>query len=231
MPNDYFRFKRFTVWQDRCAMKVGTDATLLGAWAGLPPNGGERLDVLDIGTGTGIIALMLAQRCADACVTGIDIDQDAAAQAAANMAASPFSSRMTVVCQPVQQFGGGPYDAITCNPPYFQGSLECPDSKRTLSRHNTSLTYDELASHVFRLLAGEGEFSMILPADHLHHMEAAAAIAGLFEKRRCYVRTKETKPPKRVMLAYAKRPQPEAQCEELTLNDPKHATLMADFYI
>lgn len=80
MPNDYFRFKRFTVWQDRCAMKVGTDATLLGAWAGLPPNGGERLDVLDIGTGTGIIALMLAQRCADACVTGIDIDPDAAAQ-------------------------------------------------------------------------------------------------------------------------------------------------------
>lgn len=231
MPNDYFRFKHFTVRQEMCAMKVGTDATLLGAWAQLPPPDSACAKVLDIGTGTGIIAMMMSQRYPEASVTGIDIDSNAALQAADNAASSPFAGRIGIVCQAVQEFCGGPYDAIVCNPPYFTDSLECPDPKRTLSRHTAALSFDELAANAFRLLAAGGEFSVIIPTDQLRGMEAAAAIAGLFEKRRCNVRTKAGKAPKRTMLAYSKHPEPTLQVEEFTINDATHRRLTADFYL
>ena len=128
MANDYFKFKQFTVRQDRCAMKVGTDGTLLGSWA----NGGE--SVLDVGTGTGLIALMMAQRFPCAKITAIDISNDAFLQAEENVLASPYSDRISVLNIAFQQLPHSIYDSIVCNPPFFENSLLCPDPERSMAR-------------------------------------------------------------------------------------------------
>ena len=115
-----FTFKQFDVQHDRCAMKVGTDGVLLGAWA----EGGLR--ILDIGTGTGLIALMMAQRYGEATITGVDIDHEAAMQARDNVSRTPFANRISIIESPVQNLTAdthGKFDAIVCNPPFFNDSL------------------------------------------------------------------------------------------------------------
>ena len=132
MSNDYFQFRQFRIRQQRCAMKVGTDGTLLGAWAQMLMARGR---ILDIGTGTGLIALMMAQRFPDASVVGIDIDSEAVAQAQENVEESPFAQRITIRQADVLQFDDeGKFDAIVCNPPYFVNALTCPDQQRTTAR-------------------------------------------------------------------------------------------------
>lgn len=163
-----FRFKQFEIEQDRCAMKVGTDGVLLGAWA----QGGRR--ILDIGSGTGLISLMMAQRFPEAEVVGIDMDADACGQARENVMASPFRDRVEIECCRLQDFGGagvsktaealetaeglkadGVFDAIVSNPPFFVDSLKNPDSKRTMARHTDSLPFRDLFAGVKRLLSDE----------------------------------------------------------------------------
>lgn len=146
-------------------MKVGTDGTLLGAWA----RGGRR--ILDVGTGTGLIALMMAQRFRQACVTGIDIDADAVAQAAENVAASPFAQRISIVRSDVKDMEGL-FDAIVSNPPYFVGSLHSPDRQRTMARHADTLPYRLLMQQAQRLLTDEGEMSVVVPTDQQQLMES-----------------------------------------------------------
>ena len=213
MSNSYFQFKRFVVRQERCAMKVGTDGTLLGAWA----RGGQR--VLDIGTGTGLIALMMAQRCPEALVTAVDIDADAVRQARENVAESPFAEQITVVEGDINALTIPTdnhishlspliyhFDAIVCNPPYFNDSLTCPDEQRTTARHTTTLTYRELMAAVVRLLSDDGEFSVVIPFDCKARLEAEAALAGLSKTRECSVRTTPRKAPRRFLLAFRKHP-------------------------
>ena len=200
MSNNYFQFKRFVVRQERCAMKVGTDGTLLGAWA----RGGQR--VLDIGTGTGLIALMMAQRCPKALVTAVDIDADAVRQARENVAESPFAERITVVEGDIISHFSPHFDAIVCNPPYFNDSLTCPDEQRTTARHTTTLTYRELMAAVARLLSDDGEFSVVIPFDCKARLEAEAALAGLSKTRECSIRTTPRKAPRRFLLAFRKHP-------------------------
>ena len=125
MANDYFQFRQFTVYQGRCAMKVGTDGTLLGAWA----HGGPT--VLDIGTGTGLIALMMAQRFPEASVVGVDIDGEAIGQARENVVRSPFAGQIQLVNADIRCFQPSAFAAIVSNPPDFVDSLECPDEQRT----------------------------------------------------------------------------------------------------
>ena len=200
MSNNYFQFKRFVVRQERCAMKVGTDGTLLGAWA----RGGQR--VLDIGTGTGLIALMMAQRCPKALVTAVDIDADAVRQARENVAESPFAERITVVEGDIISHFSPHFDAIVCNPPYFNDSLTCPDEQRTTARHTTTLTYRELLAAVARLLSDAGEFSVVIPFDCKARLEAEAALVGLSKTRECSIRTTPRKAPRRFLLAFRKHP-------------------------
>ena len=200
MSNNYFQFKRFVVRQECCAMKVGTDGTLLGAWA----RGGQR--VLDIGTGTGLIALMMAQHCPKALVTAVDIDADAVRQARENVAESPFAERITVVEGDIISHFSPHFDAIVCNPPYFNDSLTCPDEQRTTARHTTTLTYRELMAAVARLLSDDGEFSVVIPFDCKACLEAEAALAGLSKTRECSIRTTPRKAPRRFLLAFRKHP-------------------------
>ena len=202
MSND-FSLKQFNIRQERAAMKVGTDGLLLGAWAD-----GVGL-ILDIGTGTGLIALMMAQRFSGAIVDAIDIDPDAALQAKENVEDSPFADRVTVICTSLQEFDiAKRYDAIVCNPPYFTQSLLPPDSKRTLARHAVALPFDELFRHSSRLLANGGVFSIIVPFDVELKIMVSAAVNGFFLVRRCTVSTTPSKSPRRLLMAFALAPQP-----------------------
>ena len=178
-------------------MKVGTDGTLLGAWA----RGGQY--VLDAGTGTGLIALMMAQRYPEAQVLGIDIDPDAVEQAQENVAYSPFASRISIARQDLRALEGR-FDAIVSNPPYFHDSLKSPDLQRTLARHTSELTYRQLMGAAFRLLDEKGEFSLIIPFDCKSLLEAEATLAGFFKCRECAVKTTPRKAPRRYLLSFAK---------------------------
>lgn len=204
-------------------MKVGTDGVLLGAWA----NGGSR--VLDVGTGTGIIALMMAQRFPEARVTAVDIDEGAFRQAMANVQASPFANRIRVLHEQVQDHVGC-YDAVVSNPPYFMDSLKAPDAQRSIARHADMLTYSELMQSARQLLSDEGELSVVVPFDYRQRMEDEAIFAGLFLSRSYAVRTTEGKPAKRYLLAFRKHP---CACEKelLTIGDEHYRHLTADFYL
>lgn len=194
-----FRFKQFEIEQDRCAMKVGTDGVLLGAWA----QGGRR--ILDIGSGTGLISLMMAQRFPEAEVVGIDMDADACGQARENVMASPFRDRVEIECCRLQDFGGvGVFDAIVSNPPFFVDSLKNPDSKRTMARHTDSLPFRDLFAGVKRLLSDDGIFSAIVPVEVVEQFVAESYILGFYIIRKCGVKTVERKQPKRFMLSFAK---------------------------
>lgn len=194
-----FRFKQFEIEQDRCAMKVGTDGVLLGAWA----QGGRR--ILDIGSGTGLISLMMAQRFPEAEVVGIDMDADACGQAKENVMASPFRDRVEIECCRLQDFGGsGTFDAIVSNPPFFVDSLKNPDSKRTVARHTDSLPFRDLFAGVKRLLSDEGVFSAIVPTEVVEQFVAESCMLGFYLIKKCGVKTVERKQPKRFMLSFAK---------------------------
>lgn len=161
MANKVFAFKQFTIKQDKCAMKVGTDAVLLGAWTN--PNGAQR--ILDIGTGTGIIALMLAQKT-KASIDAIDIDADACLQARENVEGCKWKENIRVHHVPLQlhsQRQKDKYDLIVSNPPYFVDSSKALYIERTTARHTDLLPYKELLEGVLLLLAKNGKFCVILP--------------------------------------------------------------------
>ena len=184
-------------------MKVGTDGLLLGAWA----QGGKH--VLDIGTGTGLIALMMAQRFPDAHVDAIDIDADAASQAEDNACRSPFADRVALRCVSLQEYvAERKYDSIVCNPPFFTQSLQSPDSKRTLARHSIALPFDDLFRHARRLMSEDGVLSIVVPSDALSQIETAAVMNNLFLVRRCLVRTTRKKPARRLLLSFSQKPSP-----------------------
>ena len=146
MPNSSFEFKQFTIKQDKCAMKVGTDAVLLGSWA--TANGSHL--ILDVGTGTGIIAMMLAQKTI-AHIDAIDIDELACIQAAQNVSESKFFGRVEVMHTSLQQYvknAQKKYDLIITNPPYFEQSLKSSDEQRSCARHADVLPFDELIDGV-----------------------------------------------------------------------------------
>ena len=203
MANGYFQFKQFTVHQQHCAMKVGTDGTLLGAWS--QASAGP-CRVLDVGTGTGLIALMMAQRYPEAQVIAIDIDEKAVFQAQENVSASPFADRIKVLEADVQTFEDSvKFDSIVCNPPFFEDSLVCPDPQRTEARHTVSLGYRQLMESAFRLLKDDGRFSVIIPADCRSRLESEAHLRGFFISRLCSVQTTPKKAPKRYMIEFVKQ--------------------------
>ena len=212
MSNDYFQFRQFVVHQQRCAMKVGTDGTLLGAWAAAPSG---QCRILDIGTGTGLIALMMAQRYPEAEVTGIDIDEDAVAQADENVRLSPFSERIRICHLDILNFADTiGFDAIVSNPPYFVDSLACPDDQRTIARHAVSLTYEQLMHQAYHLLKDEGRFSVVVPSDCRAKIEAAACLEGFFTTRVCLIKTTPRKQPKRQLIEFQKHPVSELDISE-----------------
>ena len=216
-------------------MKVGTDGTLLGAWASLGLPEGR---ILDIGTGTGLIALMMAQRFPQSDVTAIDIDAEAVGQARENVASSPFSGRIEVIQADVRSYQTDAlFDAIVSNPPYFSRSLECPDSQRTIARHTTSLSYESLMSAAFRLLSDEGRLSVIIPDDFYRALMADAHLQGFFLSRICAVKTTPVKSPRRYLIELRKHPVLQTDMQEgiieslPSVRSPWYQSLTSEFYI
>lgn len=210
-----FRFKQFTVRQNRCPMKVGTDGVLLGAWAAVRP---QDRRMLDIGTGTGLIALMLAQRAPEAHVTGVDIDD--VGQARENAAASPWSGRVAFAQCPVQEFETPePFDLIVSNPPFFVDSLTCPDRGRTAARHAVHLPFGDLRDAVLRLLAPGGRFAVILPTAEAERFLAVCA-GRLALVRRTDVRTTPRRPAKRALMEFVRADRPAAPPADCSADRP-----------
>jgi tRNA1Val (adenine37-N6)-methyltransferase len=193
MPNPHFAFKQFTIRQEKCAMKVGTDAVLLGAW--VKPNGAKR--ILDIGTGTGIIALMIAQRAApDALIDALDIDDMACAQATENAELSPWKERVRILHNSLQDFAEETttrYELIISNPPYFLDSSKASGLERTTARHADLLPYKELIECVIRLLDKKGKFCVIFPVKEASILRELAKERGLHLSKLMRVRTRSDK--------------------------------------
>lgn len=169
MPNPYFKFKQFTIHHDRCAMKVGTDGVLLGAWTNVQ----NIKSVLDVGTGSGLIALMLAQRNKDMLINAIDIDSDAVEQARENAMKSPFSSQIRCFNTSLQNYAQNcnrKYDLIVSNPPYFEQSLKSPEANRSMARHTDNLSVDELIRLSSELLSPDGRLSVIYPFEYKDYL-------------------------------------------------------------
>lgn len=178
MPNTSFAFKQFVIKQDKCAMKVGTDAVLLGAW--VMPNDSKL--ILDIGTGTGLIALMLAQKT-EALIDAIDIDENAVLQAKHNVLESKFSSQISVTHTSLQnysQLNPKKYNLIVTNPPYFEQSLKPTDEQRSHARHADVLPFEELLDGVLNLLDEKGKFCLILPVMEAEKFRVLAEKRGFY---------------------------------------------------
>ncbi len=202
MANSYFKFKRFTVWHDRCAMKVGTDGVLLGAWVPV----GDYQHVLDVGTGTGLIALQLTQRMPDVRVVAVEIDGDAARQARENADWSPWGARIQVVCEDFNNFVSDlRFDLIVSNPPFFVDALKCPDMKRSLARHAWGgLNYDALLRRSVDLLRPGGKVCMVIPAEQEQTVLDVAWAYKLYPSHLVRVYTKPHKPCRRILLALSR---------------------------
>lgn len=156
-----FKFKKFDVRQEKSAMKVNTDSVLLGSWVEV---GGVQ-KILDIGTGTGLIALMMAQRNDQAAIHGVEVDEDAYQEAKDNFAQATWNHRLEAFHEPIQTFSHdlAPYDLIICNPPFFTGGTLSENQKRSSVRHTVKLPNNELLRSVRRLLSKDGRFAVVLP--------------------------------------------------------------------
>lgn len=196
-----FRFKQFSVNDSNCAMKVGTDAVLLGAWVNI-----DHADtILDIGTGCGLIALMAAQR-STAQITAIDIDEYASIQSKENFLASPWHERLVTVHGAVQQLNSATsFDLIVCNPPFFKNALKAPDHQRNIARHNDELSFESLLVTVDRLLNNNGKFAFVLPNNEAHQVITIAATYQLYPNRCCNILSRENKSPNRLLVELSRK--------------------------
>ena len=198
MPNTWFRFRQFIVHQDKTAMKVGTDSVLLGAWC--EPAGCK--SILDIGTGTGILALMLAQR-SEALIDAIDSDLQAAEQAAGNFALSPWKDRLKaehIDFEGLLAQNRPKYGLVVCNPPYFRDSLRPPSHGRSMARHTETLQAGELIKGTASLLSENGHFCLVFPAEDEGRMKEISAANRLFPSRILRVRPVPSKNFSRVLM-------------------------------
>ena len=230
----YFDFKQFRIYHDRCAMKVGTDGVLLGAWAKVD----KSLNILDIGTGSGLIAIMMAQRTA-AKITGIDYDPDAAEQAKENAKNSPFSQQIEISCHDITTYKcSSLFDNIVSNPPYFEEDILPPNSTRANARHTNGLSLQCLVENAKRLMKRDALFQVILPFKACPRFISLCALSGLSLVHRTDICTKEGKPFKRSMLRFINNIK--ATCPEtdiLSLSDGKggrseqYKKLTEDYYL
>ncbi|MEM6345301.1 MAG: methyltransferase [Bacteroidota bacterium] len=192
-----FRFQQFSIEQDQCAMKVSTDGILLGAWA--PPIDSRR--VLDIGTGTGLLTLMYAQRNAHLEIDAIEIDPAAAEQARANFEASRFAERLSLYPKALQDYQARhKYDLFLCNPPYFTAGITPPENARAQARHDQSLAFKDLIEHCCRLANKEARLVMILPTEREVAMKAELHKQQWELHRRTLIQASPRKSPHRVLL-------------------------------
>jgi tRNA1Val (adenine37-N6)-methyltransferase len=203
MSNDYFQFKQMRIEQDQCAMKVSTDACIQGAWT---PIEEAVYNVLDIGTGTGLLALMLAQRKNTLSIDALEIDHSAAQQALKNVTHAPFKSQINIHETNAQSWvSGHTYDLIICNPPFFSNNLKGVNEQRNLARHNDNLTFDNLAKIISDSLKSNGYASILIPTTERANWESVAQKYELYTVKQLMVKPFEHSTPNRIILILSKK--------------------------
>ena len=231
-----FNFKQFTVQQDRCAMKIGTDGVLLGAWVSLKNNPDS---ILDIGAGTGILSLQLAQRSLAETIEAIEIDEGAFEQCVGNFEASPWGDRLFCFHASAQEFATEieeEYDLIISNPPFYSDDYKSKNTSRNTARFTDTLPFRDLAIVAFQFLSENGIFALILPRKEEESFISIASEVGLFPKRICRVRGTATSEVKRSLLEFSFQ-KTETIYEELTIEISRHnytkeyQGLVKDFYL
>jgi tRNA1Val (adenine37-N6)-methyltransferase len=240
ITSEEFRFKHFSVYQPEGVFKIGTDAVLLGAWTCL----NNPKHILDIGCGTGVIGLMLAQRFPEACITAIDPYPLHAKTTQFNYESSPFNNRFNVFNTEIQKFielkiHQNAYDCIVCNPPYFTNALKSKTFINRLSRHQDNLSLNDLFKAVHYLLDTTGIFSLILPFNQYRDILHLAKTYNLMLNRSCTIfSTVKSTAPKRVLMAFSKCDWGEAQKDVIYIQEVEHRaytkhykTLTQDFYL
>lgn len=239
MSTPFFKFKKFTIWHDKCGMKVGTDGVLLGAWC----NVSEAKSALDIGTGSGLISLMMAQRNPALSIDAIDIDSNAVNQAIENVKSSIFSDCIKIIQCDITKVGNGnchdladKYALIVSNPPFYGENVYSSDRQRNNARHTSSLPFSLLIEKSSALLDDDGEFDVIIPFGSASEFISIAAMHGLYLSRRTNVKDSIIKPFKRSLLAFTKHPVCTKQ-SELCLREADnqysvaYRELTKDFYL
>lgn len=231
---DQFHFKKFSVTHKRSSMKVGTDGVLLGAWVDVTNAG----SILDIGTGTGVIALMLAQRTSSSVqIDAVELNPDACIDAQENFSQYSWTDRLHLYTEAIQVFAPEKmYDLIVSNPPYFINSYKPPDLHRTTARHTAQLSFEELLSAVLRLLNVSGRFAVVLPVTEGQAFEKLALDSGLSCIRKWSFRTRENKPVERLLMEFSRHSRPCETGEILLYESGEnwsngYKNLIKDFYL
>jgi len=237
MPNSYFHFKQFTVHQDRCAMKVTTDGCLFGAWCAAMIRNKKMAGTkcIDIGTGTGLLSLMIAQQNA-IMIDAIELDMDAALQAKENISSSPFSDSIQVHCADILDWHKDHYDIVVSNPPFYENELKSANAAKNKAHHSDGLLLEELIQKVNLLLQPEGHFYLLLPYKRDKEIHAAFERHNLHINHKVIVTQSTTHPPFRVMLSGSKK---QSECKEETLAiretgqtyTSAFTALMKDYYL
>ena len=235
MPNPYFKFKRFTVYHDLCAMKVGTDGVLLGTWT----NADRAENILDVGAGSGLISLILAQRYPEAMIDSIDIDESACMQANENYKQSPFnkiSRCQNISLQNFAEKSTAKYDLIVSNPPFFNKSLKSPNLQRNTARHTDVLLIENLIGLSAQLLNDNGRIAFIFPFADKDYLISLSEHNHLYTTRITDVYTKPESNPKRVLIEFSKIKETQT-LTDLTIETARHTysseftELVKDFYL
>ncbi|MBA4257679.1 MAG: hypothetical protein C0446_00830 [Chitinophaga sp.] len=237
MSNSFFKFKEFTVHQDKTAMKVCTDACLFGAWVAKQIEILDLKNILDIGTGTGLLALMLAQS-SRAKIDAVEINELAAEQAAANFCNSPWNNQLYVHQMSINRFTqeqNKPYDFIISNPPFFENQLKSQQQERNLAMHSDSLSLEELASCIFKLLADTGKAAILLPWNRAEEWKTIAEKTGLFCIKETAVKQSNTHSFFRIMFLLQKKAIP-SNVDTITIKEGNNYSeaftqLLAPYYL
>jgi len=223
MANPYFRFKQFTVYHDRCAMKVTTDACLFGAWVAHRLNGCSG-SILDIGTGTGLLSLMLAQQAAGQ-ITAIELDEGAAGQAKENIAASPWIDRIDIIRSDIRSYNAnGQYQYIISNPPFYENDLSSPDPAKRMAHHSEGLFVSELLRSTERLLETGGHFYFLLPFRRWGEIEVLLAKDGWYPRHLVTVSQSTKHHPFRLMIEGSRDPATKRVDTSIAIRDGEEYT-------
>jgi tRNA1Val (adenine37-N6)-methyltransferase len=232
-----FQFKQFSLEQDRTAMKIGTDGVLLGAWTPVEKN---IFSILDIGTGTGIIALMLAQRSSASQIDALEIDENAFEQATDNFENSPWNDRLFCFHAALDEFVQEPedeYDLIVSNPPFYSEDYKSSNDQRDLARFQDAMPFEDLVEAAALLLSENGIFSVIIPFKEEENFLALAKKYKLFPLKITRVKGTPTTETKRSLLAFSRNENRTLRVDELIIETarhiytPEYIALTKDFYL
>lgn len=239
MPNPYFKFKQFTVYHNRCAMKVATDSCLFGAWCAADLQQKATAEqILDIGTGTGLLALMVAQKNTTATIDAVEITEQAYAQAKDNVAVSYWNKIITLHHADIKNFGfTKKYDAIISNPPFYEADIKSTNQLKNVALHSAALLLDELLEVIKQQLATTGSFYLLLPYKRIKEIEKLIKNQNLFIYQKLLVKQTPTHPPFRIIVKGGLQQPHNVQEQELTINNSDRTytaafvDLLKDYYL